>query len=67
MNWSRSSLISRNLSDTNEPHFSLAPEERHQIYKTLKVRVTTYPDAQLEVGGILASAPGVCSRETSRA
>jgi hypothetical protein len=33
----------------------------------LKVRVTAYPDAQLEVGGMLTSAAGVCNGETRRA
>jgi hypothetical protein len=43
---------------------SLTPEERRQVYKMLQVRVTAYPGAQLEVGGILTSAVGVCSGET---
>jgi hypothetical protein len=46
---------------------TLTPEERRQVYKMLKVRVTAYLDAQLEVGGILTSAAGVCSHETPRA
>ena len=45
---------------------SLAPEERREVYKILKVRVTAYPDAQLEVGGILTSAASVCNGERSR-
>jgi site-specific DNA recombinase len=46
---------------------SLSPEERRQVYKMLKLRVTAYPDAHLEVGGILTDATGVCSGETPRA
>jgi hypothetical protein len=46
---------------------TLTPEERRQVYKMLKVRVTAYPDARLEVGGLLTSMAGVCSGETLRA
>jgi site-specific DNA recombinase len=45
---------------------ALGPEDRRQVYKMLKVRVTAYPDAQLEVSGILTSAARVCSIETPR-
>jgi site-specific DNA recombinase len=45
---------------------TLTPEERRQVYKMLKLRVTAFPDARLEVGGVLTSAVGVCSGETRR-
>jgi site-specific DNA recombinase len=45
---------------------SLGPEERREVYKMLKVRVTAYPDAQLEVDGILTNATALCNGETSR-
>ncbi len=45
---------------------SLDPEERRQVYKMLKVRVTAYPDVQIEVGGILTNPTSVCNGETSR-
>ncbi len=32
----------------------------------LKVRVAAYPDAQLEVGGIMTNPTSVCNSETSR-
>jgi hypothetical protein len=38
---------------------SLAPEERRRDYKMLKLRVTAYPGARLEVGGVLTNTTGV--------
>lgn len=46
---------------------NLAPEERRQAYKMLKLRVTSYPEVQLELSGILTNPVGVCSSETPHA
>jgi hypothetical protein len=43
---------------------SLAPEERRQVFKMLKLRVAAYPDTRLEVDGILADGVSVCHSET---
>jgi flagellar motility protein MotE (MotC chaperone) len=46
---------------------NLAPEERRHVYKMLKLRVTAYPEVQLELSGILTNPIGVCSSETPHA
>ena len=45
---------------------SLGPAERRQVYKMLMGRVAAYPDAWLEVGGIMTNPTSVCNTETSR-
>ena len=39
---------------------SLAPEERHQIYKMLRLQVLADADGRSEVTGALMTAPEVC-------
>jgi hypothetical protein len=46
---------------------NLASEERRHVYKMLKLRVTAYPEVQLELSGILTNPIGVCSSETPHA
>jgi hypothetical protein len=41
----------------------LLPEERHRIYKMLMLKVLVYPDARLEVSGVLGTNPEVCLHE----
>ena len=43
---------------------SLAPDERRQVFKMLKLRVAAYPDTCLEVDSILAGSVSVCHGET---
>jgi flagellar motility protein MotE (MotC chaperone) len=43
---------------------SLVPDERHRVFKMLKLRVAAYPDTRLEVDGILAGGVSVCHSET---
>ncbi len=43
---------------------SLTAEERHQVYKMLRVRVTVHMDGTLEVSGALAGAIGISNLET---
>jgi site-specific DNA recombinase len=43
----------------------LAPEERHYIYKMLKLRVNMHPDRMLEVSGVLGEDLGLCKSEPS--
>jgi hypothetical protein len=40
---------------------SLTPQERHQIYKMLRVQVTVGPDGRVEVTGALCANPEVCN------
>jgi hypothetical protein len=42
---------------------NLLPEERHRVYKMLRLRVLAYPDYRLEVHGVLGSAQEVCLYE----
>ncbi len=37
---------------------NLAPEERHQIYKLLRLNVYSRPDKPLEINGIFANLEG---------
>jgi hypothetical protein len=46
---------------------NLTPEERHQVYKMLRVRVVVHADYTLEVSGALADAIGVSNLETASA
>jgi hypothetical protein len=43
---------------------ALVPEERHRVYKLLKLRVNLSPDRALEVSGALADVDEVCEMET---
>ena len=43
---------------------SLVPEERHRIYKLLKLRVNLSTDGALEVSGALGDVDEVCETET---
>ena len=38
---------------------SLLPEERHQVYKMLRLKVIAHVDRSLEVTGVLADAEGL--------
>jgi len=44
---------------------SLTAEERHQVYKMLRVRVTVHGDGTLEVSGALVGAIGISNLETA--
>ncbi len=39
----------------------LGPEERHRVYKLLKLRVGVRLDGTLEASGVLGEAPEVCN------
>ncbi len=42
----------------------LAPEERHEVYKMLRLKAVIHPGARLEVRGALADLHRVCAHET---
>jgi DNA-binding CsgD family transcriptional regulator len=42
---------------------ALTPEERNQIYRVLRLRVSAEIGGTLEVSGELVTAPDVCSAE----
>jgi site-specific DNA recombinase len=44
---------------------NLAPEERHHVYKMLKLRVNMHPDRLLEVSGVLGEDLGLCKTKPS--
>jgi hypothetical protein len=46
---------------------SLAPEERHHVYKMLKLRVVAHSDEALEVSGAFGDGLAVCAPERGRA
>ena len=43
----------------------LAPEERHDVYKLLKLRVNMHPHRMLEVSGVLREDLALCETEPS--
>jgi site-specific DNA recombinase len=44
---------------------ALTPEERHQFYRMLRLRVTAYSDGSLKVGGAFGEGASVCNTETT--
>jgi site-specific DNA recombinase len=44
---------------------SLTPEERHQFYRMLRLRVVVHPGGQTQVSGAFNSHRGVCTLETN--
>jgi hypothetical protein len=38
----------------------LDPEERHRIYRMLRLQVVIHPDARLEASGVLGAGLGLC-------
>ena len=46
---------------------SLAPEERHHVYRTLKLRVVAYRDDSLELSGTFGVSLAMCQSRTLRA
>jgi hypothetical protein len=56
-------LMERYAGVVPEALENLAPEERHRVYKMLRLRVLAYPDARLEVSGVRGICPDVCLYE----
>jgi hypothetical protein len=46
---------------------ALSPEERHQIYRVLRLKVATSPNGGLEATGVLGEYAGLCDSETPAA
>ncbi len=61
----RDALLERYAGMVPEALDSLRPEERHRIYKMLRLKVLVYPEARLEVSAVLAAGPAVCLHEPS--
>jgi site-specific DNA recombinase len=57
-------LLAHYASMVPEALDDLAPEERHRVYKLLKLRVGLQPDGILEVSGVLGEAPSDCKTDT---
>jgi hypothetical protein len=45
---------------------ALEPEERHRVYKMLRLKMVAFPDGTLEVSGALREGLLVCKDETRR-
>jgi hypothetical protein len=56
-------LMERYAGAVPEALENLVPEERHRVYKMLRLRVVAYPDARLEVSGVLRTTQEVCLYE----
>ena len=59
----RDALMERYAGTVPEALENLTPEERHRVYKMLRLRVLVYPDFRLEATGVLGGAQDVCSFE----
>ena len=53
-------LMERYAGAVPEALENLLPEERHRVYRMLRLRVLAYLDFRLEVNGVLGSAQEVC-------
>ena len=61
----RDALLERYDDMVPEALDSLGPEERHRIYKMLRLKVLVHPEARLEVSGVLGAGHPVCLYEPS--
>jgi hypothetical protein len=61
----RDTLMERYAGMVPEALEALVPEERHRVYKLLKLRVNLSTDRALEVSGALRVVGEVCEMETS--
>jgi len=61
----RDALLESYVSLVPESLDALTPEERHRIYKMLRLRVILRPDAPLEVSGSFSDGPSVSELETA--
>jgi hypothetical protein len=52
----RDALLERYAGMVPEALDSLGPEERHRIYKSLRLKILAYPEARLEVSGVLGAS-----------
>jgi hypothetical protein len=43
-----------------------APEDRHEAYRALRLRVVVHPDGRMEAGGVFIPGPGLHSSELAR-
>ena len=50
---------------TPEALDNLTPEERHQFYKMLRLKVVAEPNGDIELSGAFVTAPEVCLSETA--
>ena len=61
----RDALLERYAGMVPEALESVGPEERHRIYKMLRLKVLAYPEARLLVSGVLDTGHAVCHYEPS--
>ena len=45
---------------------SLTPNERHEVYLMLRLKVPAHPDKALDVSGVLEAQTTVCGAQTKR-
>ena len=60
----KESLLEHYAAIAPEALDSLAPEERHQLYKMLRLNVIVRPDANLEVSGVFGEGPLVSNLDS---
>ncbi len=56
----RDALMERYAGVLPEALENLTSEERHRVYKMLRLKGLVYPDSRLEVNGVLESPQEVC-------
>jgi hypothetical protein len=63
LEYDQEALMERYAGARPEALENLVPEVRHRVYKMLRLTVLAYPDARLEVSGVLGTAQEVCLYE----
>ncbi len=61
-----SSLLDSYAGMDPEALHSLTPDERHEVYRILWLKILTHPDKALDVSYVLEAPTTVCSGETKR-
>ncbi len=64
LEWDKETLLRHYVALTPEALDALTPEERHDLYRMLKLNATFHPDKSLEVTGAFTDAPSVVSPQT---
>ena len=64
LEWYKETLLESYASMAPEALDSLLPEERHQVYKMLRLRVIAHLDGRLEVSGVFADGLNLSNGKT---
>jgi hypothetical protein len=60
-------LLEHYAGMTREGLEAYTPEDKHDAYQALRLRVVVFPDGHMEADGVFMVEPGLCSSEPRRA